>query len=126
MEGKIGQEGLERHQENQKVKEEMCERMDKGFKNEESARKLLQRSGSTACSEAITAVGKGARGTFARPPLGIAARYNEIFVPRKMEFKGWVTNYTRGSCQGLAMDEVVGFVVDLKHMIPLNAQRFVD
>ena len=93
MEGKIEHEGLKRHQENQKLNEEMCERMDEGFKNEESARKLVQHelaameeemrqsklgSGSTACSEASTAMGKGARG----PPLGVAAGYNEIFFPK--------------------------------------------
>ena len=32
MEGKIEHEGLERHQENQKFKEEMCDRMDEGFR----------------------------------------------------------------------------------------------
>ena len=42
MEGKIEHEGLKRHQENQKLKEEMCGRMDEGFKNEESARKLVR------------------------------------------------------------------------------------
>ena len=40
-------------------------------------------SGSTVCSEASTAVGKGASGTFGRPPPGIAARYSDMFVPRK-------------------------------------------
>ena len=73
--------------------------MDEGFQNEESARKLVQndlaamkeeirqiklRSGSTVCSEAGTAVSEGASGTFARPPPGIAARFNEAFVPRKI------------------------------------------
>ena len=38
MEGEIGHEG---HQENQKLKEEMCDRMDEGFINEESAGKLV-------------------------------------------------------------------------------------
>ena len=79
-----------------------------GLKNEESARQLVQRdlaimkeeikhlemgSGSTVCSEASTGVGLGASGTFARP-LALASRYNEIFLPRKMEFKGWITDYT--------------------------------
>ena len=47
------------------------------------------------CSEASTAVGTGVSGILARPPLGTAARYNETFVPRKMEFKGWVTDYSQ-------------------------------
>ena len=63
-----------------KLLEQMRERMDERFKNEESARKIdlaamkgeirqiKLGSRSTACSEASTAVGKGASGTFARPP----------------------------------------------------------
>ena len=42
MESKIEHEGLKRHQENQKLNEEMYDRMDEGFKNEEIARKLVQ------------------------------------------------------------------------------------
>ena len=45
-------------------------------------------SGSTVCSEACTAVDKGVSGTFARPPPSMAARNNETFVSRKLEFKG--------------------------------------
>ena len=120
MEGKLAHEGLKR-QENQKLKQ-VCVRMDEGFKNEERARKLVQNdlaamkeeirqieveSGSTVCSEANTAVGKGASGTFAPP--GIAARNNETFVPRMMEFKGWVTDYTRSCYQCTAMEEVAAF-----------------
>ena len=48
-------------------------------------------SGSAVGSDASTAVGKGPSGTFARPPPGIGIRL--FFVPRKMEFKGWVTDY---------------------------------
>ena len=52
-------------------------------------------SGSTLCNEASTAMGKGASGTFVRPPPGIAARLDDFFMPRKMEFKGWDTDYKR-------------------------------
>ena len=94
--------------------------MDEGFKHDESARKLVQNdlaamkeeirqkkleSGSTVCSEASIVVETGARGTFARLPPSIAA---------EMEFKGRITDYTRSSFQGLTMDEVAAFVVDLK------------
>ena len=69
---------------------EVSDRMDQGFQNEESARKLVQNnlaamkkeirqikqeSGSTVCSEASSA----ASGTFARPLPSIAGRYNETF-----------------------------------------------
>ena len=43
MEGTIAHEGLRRQQDNQKLKEEMCVRMDEGFKNEECAGKLVLR-----------------------------------------------------------------------------------
>ena len=71
-----------------------------GFKNEENPRLLVRKelaimkdeSGSTVCSEASTGVGLGS-GTFARPqPL--SSRWNDTFIPRKVEFKGWVTGYT--------------------------------
>ena len=67
-------------------------------KKEESARKLVQNdfaamteeirqvkleSGSTVCSEASTAVGNCASGTFARPPPGIAARLNVISLSQE-------------------------------------------
>ena len=82
----------------------------KGLKNGENARQLVQTdlmtskekirqldlgsgSGSTVGSDASTAVGKGPSGTFARPPPGIGTRLNHFFIPRKMEFKGWVTDY---------------------------------
>ena len=45
----------------------------------EEIRQIQVGSGSTLCSEASTAVGKGASGTFARPPPGIAARLNDFF-----------------------------------------------
>ena len=61
---------------------------------EETRQKKLA-SGSTARSEGSTAVGKGAGGIFARQPPDIAARHNEIFVPRKMKFKGWVAENKR-------------------------------
>ena len=52
MEGKIEHEGLTRRQENQKLKEEMCDRMDEEFKYEEGARKPVQND-STAMKEVI-------------------------------------------------------------------------
>ena len=90
----------------QRIRNEMMH----GCKNEESARQLVQKepavmkdeiknlkmgSGSTVCSEASTGLGFGPC-TFARPPP-LASRYHEIFIPRKMKFKGWTTDYTKCS-----------------------------
>ena len=61
----------------------------------EEIRRIHQGSGSTVCREASTAVGKGASGTVVRPPAGIAAHLNDFFMPRKMEFKGLVTDFTK-------------------------------
>ena len=84
----------------------------------EEVRQVKLESGSTVCGEASTAVGTGASGTFARPQPGTATRYDENYVPRKMEFKGWITEYTRSSFQGTTIDEVAAFVVDLIQIIP--------
>ena len=78
-----------------------------GLKNEENARQMVPKdlevlkeetknlnmgNGSTVCREASTGVGLGTSNTFARP-TALASRYNEIFIPRKMELKGWITDY---------------------------------
>ena len=69
--------------------------------------------------------GPGASGTFARPPAP-ASRYNDVFVPRKMEFKGWVTDYTRSSFQGITLDEVMRLIVDLQKMVPNEFHQYID
>ena len=96
-----------RKEENLSLKTEMCARIEEELKKVQGARQLVQNvlaamkeelrhiqlsSGSTVCSEASTAVGKCASGTFARPSPGTRARLNDFCVPRKMEFKGWVTH----------------------------------
>ena len=82
----------------------------------ENIRPIELGSGSTVCSDASKAVGKGPSGTFARPPLGIGNRLNDWFIPRKMEFKGWVTDDKQCSYQGLTDTEVSDFINDLQKM----------
>ena len=48
----------------------------------EEIRQIKLENGSTVCSEASTAVGKGASGTFARLPPGIVARYTKDGIQR--------------------------------------------
>ena len=74
-------------------------------------------SGSTVGSDASTAVGKGPSGTFARSPPRICIRLNDFFMPSKMEFKGWVTDYKQCSYQGLTETEVSNFIKDLHQMV---------
>ena len=71
-------------------------------------------------------LGKGASGTFARPPPGIAARLNNLFVPRKMEFKGWVTDYKRCCLEGVTATEVTKFIGDLQKMVPKEFHKHID
>ena len=114
-------------------------KMEDGFKNEENARQRVQKelavmkdeienlrmgSGSTVCSEATTGVGLGT-GKFARPPP-LTSRWNEIFVPRRMEFTGWITDYTKSSIQGITDDEVMTLVSDLEKMVPRQAHKWID
>ena len=115
------------------------ERM-KGLKNEENARQFVQRdlavmkeeiknlkmgSLSAVCSEAGTGLRLGASGTFARPPA-LACRYYEILIPRKMEFKGWITDYTRSSFQGTTNEEVMVFIVELQKIIRGQFHQYID
>ena len=103
----------------------------KGLKDEETARQMVQKdldilkevikslqmgSGSTVCSEASTGVGLGSSDTFAWPPA-LASPFSEIFIPRKMGFKGWLTDYKKCSYQGLTATEVSNFIRDLQKMV---------
>ena len=133
MSGKL-EEGLRSEQQ---ARQQAQNEIMKGLKNEENARQMVQKdlavmeeeiknlkkkgSGSTVCSEASTDVGLGASGIFVRPPAQ-ASRYNDVFVPKKMEFKGWVTDYTRSSFQGITLNEVV----DLQKMVPNEFHQYID
>ena len=75
-------------------------------------------------SEASTGMGLGS-GTFARPPP-LTCRRNKTFVPRKMEFKGWVTDYSNGSIQGITDDGGPKLLSDLERMVPQQAQKWID
>ena len=73
-------------------------------------------SGCTIDSDVSTAVGEGPSGTFARP-----IRLKDFFVQRKVEFKGWVTDYKQCSYQGLTETEVSNFIRDL-----IKFQKYLD
>ena len=114
-----------------------------GLKNEENARQMVQNdlitikekirqlelgsgSGSTVGSDASTAVGKRPSGTFARPPPRVGIRLNDFFMPRKMEFKGWVADYKQSSYQGLSETDVSNFIKDLHQMVPDQYRKCID
>ena len=73
-------------------------------------------SGSTVGSDASTAVGKGPSGTFARPPPGIGIRLNDLFIQRKIDFKGWVTQTTNNAVTN-------GSQTNTKRMLVANQAR---
>ena len=86
----------------QRIRNEMMH----GCKNEESARQLVRKELAVVKDEIknlrIIAVPSVARhvldlafGPCTPPPL--ASRYHEIFIPRKMKFKGWITDYPKCS-----------------------------
>ena len=79
-------------------------------------------SGSTVGSNDSTAVGRGPSGTFARPPQGVASKLSDVFMPRRMEFKGWVTDKKQCRYQGLTDTEVLNVIDDLYKMVP-DAQK---
>ena len=76
---------------------------------------------STVCSEASTGVRLGS-GTFARPPP-LSSRWTETFIPRKMEFKGWVTDYSKSSLQEITDGEITILLNDLEKLVPQHAQN---
>ena len=43
-----------------------------------------------------------------------------------MEFEGWITDYTKGSVQGITDDEVKLLVSDMEKMIPRQAHQLID
>ena len=43
-----------------------------------------------------------------------------------MEFKDWVTDHTRSGFQGITLDEVVLFIVDLQNMVPNEFHQYID
>ena len=77
--------------------------------------------GSTVCSEASTGMGVGS-GTVTRPPP-LTSRWSETFIPIKMEFKGWVTDYFQSCLQGITDDEVTKLLIDLEKLVPQQAQN---
>ena len=82
-------------------------------------------SRSTVCSEASSGVGLGGSGTLARPPA-LASQYSKIFIPREMEFTGWVTDYKKCSHLGLTDAEVSNFIRDLQRMMPDPFHKHID
>ena len=53
------------------------------------------------------------------PPL--SSRWNDNFIPRKLEFKGWVTDYSESILQGITDEEITTFLNDLERMVPQQA-----
>ena len=43
-----------------------------------------------------------------------------------MELKGWITYYTRNSFQGITLNAVMLFTVDLKKMVPKELHQYID
>ena len=84
-------EGVRRKEDYKNLEEKMSARLEEVLKNEENARRLVQNE---------LTVMKGAVPSAARLAqewdwdLVLSSRWKEMFVPRKMEFKGWVADYT--------------------------------
>ena len=50
----------------------------------------------------------------------------KIFIPRKMEFQGWVTDQSKGNLQGITDDAVSQLQGDLERVVPQHAQKGID
>ena len=135
-----------REEDYKKMEAAMTAKMEEGFRNEEQARQQTQKEimagpknaanarqmlqndlqaikdeirqlelSRGSGSDVSTAVGSGA---FARPPQGMAVRLNELLLPRRLEFKGWVTDHKQCRYQGLTDTEVSILTSDLHKMVP--------
>ena len=60
------------------------------------------------------------------PAPTLAARFNNIFLQRKMELKGWVTDCKQCSYQGLRETEVPWFTGDLQNILPDQDRKCID
>ena len=103
MQDGFATESCRRQEDYKKMEEAMTTKMEEGFRNEQQAREQAQKEimdGGTVGSEVSTAVGRGPSGTYSRPPQGVAVRLNDLFMPRRMEFKGWVTDYKQCRYKG--------------------------
>ena len=49
---------------------------------------------------------------------GLAVRHSDLFMPRRMEFKGWGTDYTQCRYQGRTDTEGSNLINDLYKMVP--------
>ena len=79
-------------------------------------------SGSTVDSHVSTVVGKWPSGTFARQSQGVDVRLNDLFMPRRTEFKGWVTDF-KHRCRGLKDTKVSNLIHDLHKVPDAHKQR---
>ena len=86
---------------------------------------LKMGSDSAVRIEASTGVGLGASDTFARPSA-LTHQHVEIFIPRKMKFKGWITDWTRSSFQSIVTEEVMVFNANVQKKIPGQFHQHLD
>ena len=49
-----------------------------------------------------------------------------MFIPRKMEFKGWVADHSEGSFQGITDDAVAKLLNDFERLVPQHTQKWFD
>ena len=120
-------------------------KMEDGFKGEQMARQQAQDEIKQMAKKDLDAFKEEMRGEVetqcvakralewvwealapAARPLALASRFSDIFLPRKMKFKGCVTDYKQCSYQGLTDTEVLDFVRDLQEMLPDQYQKYID
>ena len=132
------------------LKEEMSSKMDEGFKieqharqqiqsgivqgfnNEESARQLVQKDVAVMKDDIKKTqdgwwqydVQRGHR-TFARP-APLTSRWNEIFIARKMEFKGWGHWVLLRVTFKVSQTKKLRNFWSILSVVPQQAQKWID
>ena len=92
----------------------------------EKIRQLESGSSGTVGSEVSTVVGRGSGGTFARQQQEVAVKLNDLFLSRRVEFKGWVTDYKQCRYQRLTDTKILNLINDLRKMVPDTLKKYID
>ena len=104
-------ESLRRQEDYRNMQKTMTAKMEEGFRSEQQARQQAQsemmkglKDEENARQEEMKSlkIGNGRTVCSGRHLCKVPAfvsRYSEMFIPRKMEFKGWVTGYKKCSFQ---------------------------
>ena len=121
-------ESMRRREDYKNMEKTMTAKMDEGFKSEQLARQQAKKDLDVLKEEMkkkLKLRSEATTGVSLQGPA-FASKYSEIFIPRKMEFNGLVTDYKQCNFQVLTANEVTIFIKDLQKMVPNEFHKYID